>query len=89
MRETPQPPTTSPAGPPHDHTPGTSCPLPPATEIDTIRQSSTRLYRNSCPRARAREASPPVIPAKAGILSLGMDCPGRSGLDVSLGVAVP
>ena len=123
MRETPQPTTSSPAGPPHDHTPGASAPLPPSTEIDTIRQSSTRLYRNSCPPARAREASPagcsgilkrvcarprargvplrtpwrarprevspPVIPAKAGILSLGMDCPGRSGLDVSLGVAVP
>ena len=85
MRETPQPPTTSPAGPPHDHTPGTSGPLPPSTEIDRVLQDSTETRA----RAHAREASPPVIPAKAGILSLGMDCPGRSVSDVSLGVAVP
>ena len=69
MRETHQPPTTATAGPPHDHTPG-------ATEIDTIRQSPTNHNENSC--AHAREASPPVIPARAGIPSLGMEIAPRS-----------
>ena len=68
MRETHQPPTTSTAGPPHDHTPGATALLPPSTEIDTIRQSPTNHNENSC--AHAREAFPPVIPAKAGIYPL-------------------
>ena len=78
MRETHQPPTTSPANPPHDHTPGATALLPPSTEIDTIRQSPTNHNENSCPHAHAREASPPVIPAKAGIPSLGMEIAPRS-----------
>ena len=73
MRETPQPTTSSPAGPPHDHTPGASAPLPPSTEIDTIRQSSTRLYRNSCPPARTRArrplANPLACPPARGVPS--------------------
>ena len=72
MRETYQPPTTAPAGPPHDRThprhsrEGGNLPryvqtleetalLPPSTEIDTMRQSSTSHNGNSCPRVtRAR-----------------------------------
>ena len=57
MRETYQPPIISPAGPPHDHTIGATTILPP----------STKFYRNSCVRARAREAT------AFRFLSFGMD----------------
>ena len=109
MRETHQPPTTSTAGPPHDHTPGATALLPPSTEIDTIRQSPTNHNENSCPHARARRrildsirnqsSSCPhararrLLPSfprrRESLLSAWKLPPGRSGLDVSLGVAVP
>ena len=62
MRETYQPPTISPASPPHDHTPGATTPLPPSTKFDTSRQNSTKIDRNSCPPACAhtREATTSV-----------------------------
>ena len=120
MRETHQPPTTSPAGPPHDHTyPRHSCThprhdhprlrhshtqprhsreggnpprcihtpkeptiLPPSTKFDKTRQNPTRFYRNSCPHAR--EATDVPFP-----FSRHGSFPGRSGLDVPPGVAVP
>ena len=71
MPETYEPPTTSPASPPYDHTPGASALLPPSTQIDTIQQSSTNRNENSCPRvtrARAREAT------AFRWISLGMNC---------------
>ena len=55
MHETHHTPTTSPANPPHDHTPSASALLPPSTEIDTIQQSPTKHNENSCPHAHARE----------------------------------
>ncbi len=54
MREIPQPPTTSPANPPHDHTPSALAILPPATEFDKIRQNATKCNETSCAHARAR-----------------------------------
>ena len=106
MPETHQPPTTSPAGPPHDRTPEET--PPPTvyrirhnvTESDEPQRKLVRARARgnrppyaggdtepACPPASA--ASPPVIPAKAGILSPYMDSPSRNVLDVSLGVAVP
>ena len=67
MYETYQPPIISPAGPPHDHTIGASSLLPPSTKFDKNRQNPTKFYRNSCVRARAREAT------AFRFLSLGMD----------------
>ena len=64
MRETYEPPTTSPASPPHDHAPSASALLPPSTQIDTIRQSSTNHNENSC----AREAT------AFRWISLGINC---------------
>ena len=55
MRETYQPPTTSPAGPPDDHTPEETTLLPPSTKFDKTRQNPTKSYRNSCARTRARQ----------------------------------
>ena len=89
MRETHQPLTTSTAGPPHDHTPGATALLPPSTEIDTIRQSPTNHNENSCPHARARRSLPSFPRRRESLLSAWKLPPGRSGLDVSLGVAVP
>ena len=37
------------------HTPEATALLPPSTEIDTIRQSSTKHNENSCPPARTRQ----------------------------------
>ena len=87
MRETHQPPTTSPAGPPHDRTPEETSP----PTVYRIRHNATESHepQRKPVRARAREASPPVIPAKAGILSPYMYCPSSSVSNVSLGVALP
>ena len=59
------------------------CPNSPSAGRDRMRRNAAKT--------RAREASSPVIPAKAGIPSIGMERlrPGRSGFDVSLGVAIP
>ncbi len=67
MRETYQPPTTSPTGPPHDHNLEETALLPPSTEIDTIRQSSTNHNENSCPRVRTRGRQ------RRSVSSLGME----------------
>ena len=64
MRETYHTPITSPANPPHDHTPSASALLPPATEFDKIRQNATKCNETSCAHARATEFR---------FLSLGMD----------------
>ena len=54
MRETYQPPTTSPAGPLHDYTIEETTLLPPSTKFDKTRQNPTKSCGNSCVRARAR-----------------------------------
>ena len=64
MREAHQPPTTSPAGPPHDHTPGSSSLLPPSAKSDRIQQNPAetrvRAYPNSRAPARTRNSRPIV-----------------------------
>ena len=56
MRETYQPPTTSPSVPPHDHTLEETALLPPSTQSDRIRQNptETRVRAFLYSRARAR-----------------------------------
>ena len=77
MRETPQPPTTSLAGPPHDHTLGATA-LTPA--VDGNRHNATESdepQRKLVPaRTRARQQRSASVP------------PAWIGFDVSLGVAV-
>ncbi len=64
MREAHQPPTTSPAGPPHDHTHGSSSLLPPSAKSDRIQQNPAetrvRAYPNSRAPARTRNSRPIV-----------------------------
>ena len=64
MREAHQPPTTSTAGPPHDHTPGSSSLLPPSAKSDRIQQNPAetrvRAYPNSRAPARTRNSRPIV-----------------------------
>ena len=43
-------------------------PLPPSTEFDTILQNPTKSNGNSCVRAHAREAPPPVIPTPSHVI---------------------